>query len=412
MTPRSTVFGTQLLLAALAGLSMGVGASTLKESSLFSVVLLTGLAAVGEWLEVRLGPIGAITLRPAIALVALWIGNMGMLMFVGLVPAVLVRALGRRSSVARILVTAGRDALAFWVCYVVYLVAWHGLRGPLGPHAYSQIAAQALCGFSFWLVQIPMQALELQFTEGVRFLAILRHLTRRALPHALALTSLSVALGQFERAFGLIVAGFASVMVVEAYYPWKLIGQQNDVLLTSLQMMAQAVDLKDPYTSNHSQRVADYAVRIARAMGLPEEEVERIRIGGLMHDIGKIGISGKIIRKPGKLTSAEMDLMKQHAAVSARIIGPLEILGESARMVRHHHERWDGNGYPDGLKGNEIPVGSRIIFVADALDALVTDRPYRKGASKAEALRILRENSGTQFDPAVVRALERVFRTL
>jgi putative nucleotidyltransferase with HDIG domain len=282
----------------------------------------------------------------------------------------------------------------------------------IGFHPYRELTARVAGALGFWLVQIPTQAVELQLTEGVRFSAILQHLGRRALPHVLALTGLSVALGHFQQTFGLIVAGFASVMAVEVYYPWKLIGQQRGVLLTSLQMMAQAVDLKDPYTSNHSQRVAEYAARIARAMGLPEEEVERIRIGGLMHDIGKIGISGRIIRKPGKLTTAEMDLMKQHASLSASIIEPLEILGESALMVRHHHERWDGTGYPDGLKGNEIPTGSRIIFAADALDALMTDRPYRRGASKAEALRILRENSGTQFDPAVVSAVEQVFRTL
>jgi len=197
-------------------------------------------------------------------------------------------------------------------------------------------------------------------------------------------------------------------MLVEAYYPWKLLGEQGGVLLTSLQMMAQAVDLKDPYTSNHSQRVSRYAVRLARGMGLPEDEVERIRVGGLMHDIGKIGISGRIIRKPGKLTSEEQALMRRHSSVSAEIIEHLEILGESARMVRHHHENYDGTGYPDGLKGEEIPLGSRIIFVGDAFDALVTDRPYRKGASRDEALAVIQKHAGTQFDKTVVDTLQRI----
>jgi putative nucleotidyltransferase with HDIG domain len=201
-------------------------------------------------------------------------------------------------------------------------------------------------------------------------------------------------------------------MLVEAYYPWKLLGEQGGMLLTSLQMMAQAVDLKDPYTSNHSQRVSKYAVRLARTMGLSEEEVERIRIGALMHDIGKIGISGSIIRKPGKLSLEERIKMQRHSAVSADIIEPLEILGESAEMVRHHHENWDGTGYPAGLKGEEIPLGSRIILVADAFDALITDRPYRRAASRSEALDVIRKHAGTQFDPAVVRALEKVYSAL
>jgi putative nucleotidyltransferase with HDIG domain len=200
----------------------------------------------------------------------------------------------------------------------------------------------------------------------------------------------------------------AGVMLIEAYYPYKLIGEQRGILLTSLQMMAQAVDLKDPYTSNHSQRVSRYAVRLARAMGVPEQEVERIRIGGLMHDLGKIGVSGHIIRKPGKLTQDEQDKMREHSKVSADIITHLEILGESADMVRHHHENYDGTGYPDGLKGEAIPLGSRIIFVADAYDALVTDRPYRKGATREEALAVIRANAGTQFDASVVNTMERI----
>jgi putative nucleotidyltransferase with HDIG domain len=199
-----------------------------------------------------------------------------------------------------------------------------------------------------------------------------------------------------------------AVALIAPYYPWKLLGDQSGVLITSLQVMAQAVDLKDRYTSGHSQRVAEYATRIARAMGLPEDEVSRIRIGGLMHDIGKIGISGRIIRKPSKLSPEEKALMNRHSSVSADIIEHLEILGESAYIVRHHHEHRDGSGYPDGLKGEEIPLGSRIILVADAFDALTTDRPYREGAPFDKAIAVIRQNAGTQFDPAVVAALERV----
>jgi putative nucleotidyltransferase with HDIG domain len=234
----------------------------------------------------------------------------------------------------------------------------------------------------------------------------------RAWRHALVLTAVAVLIGYVNIGFGLILTSLTVVVLIEAYYPWKLLSEQEGVLITSVQMMAQAVDLKDPYTSNHSQRVSRYAVRLARSLGLPEEEVERIRVGALMHDIGKIGISGRIIRKPGKLTPEEQALMRQHSVVSANIIAPLEILGESAEMVRHHHEDWDGSGYPDGLARESIPLGSRIIFVADAYDALVTDRPYRKGATKAEALDVIRKHAGTQFAPDVARAFERISDTL
>jgi len=224
------------------------------------------------------------------------------------------------------------------------------------------------------------------------------------LAHGAAALSLSYVMSTL----GFWVGGLATIILVETYYPLKLLGEQRGVLLTSVQMMAQAVDLKDPYTSNHSQRVSKYAVRIARALDLDEAEVERIRVGGLLHDIGKIGISGRIIRKPGKLTEEERASMKKHSTISAEIIQQLTVLGESTPMVRHHHEHCDGSGYPDGLTRERIPIGSRIILVCDAYDALTTDRPYRKGASKADALAVIRANAGTQFDVEVFKALERI----
>ncbi len=187
---------------------------------------------------------------------------------------------------------------------------------------------------------------------------------------------------------------------------------RRDALLTNLENLAHALDLKDPYTAMHSQRVSWYAVRLVGAMSLPEDEVERIRIGGLMHDIGIIGVPDHIIHKPGKqFTPQEQAKMRQHAAVGAEIIKPLAILGV-AEMVRHHHENHDGSGYPDGLKGKEIPLGSRVIAVADAFDDLVTDRPCQKAVALEEALAVIREHAGTQFDWMVVDALERIANPL
>jgi putative nucleotidyltransferase with HDIG domain len=177
-------------------------------------------------------------------------------------------------------------------------------------------------------------------------------------------------------------------------------------------MIAHAIDLKDVYTGRHARDVADIAVRIARAMRLSEKDVRNIRVAGLLHDIGKIGISGGIIRKPGALTADEKSVMNRHPVIGAEIMQPVELLTEPARLVRHHHEHYDGSGYPDGLKGDSIPLGARIVFVADAFDAITTDRPYRRGRSQEEAFDILKEHAGKQFDPNVVAAFASVLNAV
>jgi HD-GYP domain-containing protein (c-di-GMP phosphodiesterase class II) len=141
---------------------------------------------------------------------------------------------------------------------------------------------------------------------------------------------------------------------------------------------------------------------------LPEPEVRKIKIAGMLHDIGKIGVDIKIIRKPSSLSPEEMAEMRRHPVIGAEIMRPVELLADASDVVRHHHEHFNGSGYPDGLRGEQIPLGSRVVLVADAFNAITTDRPYRKAKSKREALEILNKHAGTQFDPSVVAALEEV----
>jgi putative nucleotidyltransferase with HDIG domain len=168
--------------------------------------------------------------------------------------------------------------------------------------------------------------------------------------------------------------------------------------------LASALDARDRYTAGHSHRVSAMATATARFLGLPESEVESIRVGALLHDIGKIGVSDQILQKAGPLTTEEFDQIKQHPEIGKRILEPVRGFEEYLPIVELHHENWDGSGYPHGLRGEEVPVGARIVHVVDAYDAITTDRPYRPGMSHATAVGMLREFSGTQFDPAVVQA--------
>jgi diguanylate cyclase (GGDEF)-like protein/putative nucleotidyltransferase with HDIG domain len=167
--------------------------------------------------------------------------------------------------------------------------------------------------------------------------------------------------------------------------------------------LARAVDARDVYTGSHSQRVAELAARTARRLGLPEEDVELTRLAASLHDLGKLAIPEEILRKPGPLTEPERMVLERHPQIGFRM---LESLGVDpvAEWVLHHHERWDGSGYPDGLAGEQIPLGARIIFVADAYDAMTSERVYRRRVSPEEAIAELRHCAGTQFDPEIVQA--------
>lgn len=166
--------------------------------------------------------------------------------------------------------------------------------------------------------------------------------------------------------------------------------------------LAAAVEAKDPYTEGHLHRLVVYASRISRALGLSARAKQVNQVGALLHDIGKIGIPEAILSKPGKLTPDEFAIIKQHPEIGERICRPLRFGAEIGPIVRGHHERWDGGGYPDGLAGEAIPLGARIVAVADAFDAMTTDRPYRKALVLDRVSEVLRQGAGTQWDAAVV----------
>ena len=168
--------------------------------------------------------------------------------------------------------------------------------------------------------------------------------------------------------------------------------------------MAQALDARDAYTAGHSRRVSEYACAIGKAIGLSTHEIETIRVGALLHDLGKIGISDAVLQKPGKLTSEEETLIRRHPVIGRRILEKVHGMEPYLAMVELHHENWDGTGYPRGLKQEETPLHARIVKVADAYDAMTSDRPYRRGRSHAEALAVLRKIAGTETDVILVDA--------
>jgi len=176
----------------------------------------------------------------------------------------------------------------------------------------------------------------------------------------------------------------------------------------TLEALVNALEAKDPYLRGHSARVADLSANVATEMGLAEEEVERVRMAGRLHDLGKIGTRDAVVNKEGPLTAEQFEHVKQHVIIGAQILAPLAHLGDIVAMVKSHHERFDGTGYPDGLRGEEIPQGGRVIAAAEVYDALTTARPYQDKLTPEEAVERMADLSGTVLDPKVYEALLKI----
>lgn len=177
---------------------------------------------------------------------------------------------------------------------------------------------------------------------------------------------------------------------------------------STLRALSLALDVRDRETEGHAQRVARYMDLMARELRAPNVDVRTLRRGALLHDLGKIGIPDEILRKTGELDGSEWRVMKRHPAYGARILAGIPYLSGAAEIVRHHHEHFDGSGYPDGLAGEDIPLGARIFALADALDAMTSDRPYRRAMSLEDAISEIERCGGKQFDPVMVNAFLRI----
>ncbi|HPX00034.1 MAG TPA: HD-GYP domain-containing protein, partial [Sedimentibacter sp.] len=187
-----------------------------------------------------------------------------------------------------------------------------------------------------------------------------------------------------------------------ARYTFKLYLDMRKNYFDTLNVLVRAIEASDPYTSGHSMRVSAYAVAIANQVGLPQGKIDLIKSAALLHDIGKIGIDKSILNKNGKLEKEEFDKIKSHPEIGATIIADLSYLTNISDIIRHHHERNDGKGYPDGLSHEDIPLETSILTVADSFDAMTTDRPYRGALSLESALQEIKDNGGTQFNPDIV----------
>ena len=205
-------------------------------------------------------------------------------------------------------------------------------------------------------------------------------------------------------------AGFwaTCLMTLPLYAVWlaaERFAEMREGFISTIRALSHAIEARDTFTSGHSTRVSEVAISIGKIMKLPDEDIERLEWAGILHDVGKIGVPDAVLMKPGFLTEAERELIQEHPVIGALIVNPIRMLGTEVPIIRHHHERYDGKGYPEGLVGEEIPLLSRVMAVADSFDAMTSQRPYRMvPMTIQQAVDEIRKQAGAQFDPVVVEA--------
>lgn len=193
-----------------------------------------------------------------------------------------------------------------------------------------------------------------------------------------------------------------------ARYSFKLYMDMRRAYMDTILALTKTMEAKDPYTSGHEARVEEYSIKLAKALKLPEKKIEDIKTAALLHDIGKIGIDDSILRKPSTLTEIEYKEIQKHPIIGAEILKDIGFLKEISEIIKYHHERYDGTGYPEGKKGDEIPIESSILAIADVFDAMTSDRPYRNALTVKQALEEIKSNAGTQFNPEIANAFVKI----
>jgi putative nucleotidyltransferase with HDIG domain len=226
-----------------------------------------------------------------------------------------------------------------------------------------------------------------------------------------AITLLGNAEDSFANPHDMHLLRSLAALVAEAVSNAHMEERQRTTFLMTLETLAKSLEARDVYTRGHSQRVSDVSLMIGERMGLTAEALEELRVGTILHDIGKIGVPDSILNKPGKLTDEEFIFMKSHPVIGYEICSPLGLSEGVLMIIRNHHEKLDGSGYPDGLKGGELPLSLRIVCVADAFDAMSSRRPYRDVMATSRVLAELSAGAGVQFDPVVVEMLKEILPT-
>jgi len=418
MSKQARLFLFIVCMAGLATIVYGGLAWKISDLAKFAAYLLTAMLA--SRLKVALPEItGTISVNFLFILIGIAELSFSETLVLGC-AAILVQCLFTRRRgprIEQVLFNVASAAVAIWAAYFCY-------HAPLTHGLSSNSAFLLMISAAVYFVfnTLPVAAI-ISLTENKSLQKIWTDCYFWSLPYYLAGGAIAAFFGWINNRVGwqpTLLALPAMFIIYRSYrlYLGKLADEKNHVAemaalhMRTIEALALAIEAKDQTTHDHLERVRVYAVEVAKRLNLPPDEIEALRAAALLHDIGKLAVPEHIISKPGRLTPEEFEKMKIHPIVGAEILERVHFPYPVVPIVRSHHERWDGTGYPDGLKGEDIPIGARILSAVDCLDALATDRQYRKALQLDDAMQVVVDQGGTAYDPKVVSVLKASYREL
>ena len=366
------------------------------------LIFFLAISAFAEFIPVDLPTGGGISIGFPIDFVLILVYGPALAMLITALGALIAEIIEGKKSWYKVIFNTAEYALSAGVAGLVYQYT----GGIIGFQNFFKFAFPAtLCALTYCLVNSILVTIVISFAQDSKIRTVWRVNIKEMIPSYLAEAPMGFLMAIVYTEVGIIGILLFFLPLLLARRSFELYTKMRKVYLDTIRALAAAIDAKDPYTKGHSERVAETSVALAQELNLSGRDIENIEYTALLHDIGKIGIADNILGKDSSLTKEEFDKIKEHTVMGAKIIEPVDFLKNSYKAIYHHHERYNGKGYPDGIKSEDIPILARIIAVADAYDAMGSDRPYRKKLNHNKILRELKEQSEKQFDPEVVKAL-------
>ena len=364
-------------------------------------LFLIAISILAEFFPVSLPAGGEITITFPIDFMVIIVYGPAMAIIISLL-SVIGSFLGRsnKKNIEKTIFNASQFSISSGLAGIVYQYS----GGMIGTqNLISYIIPAVLCALTYCLVNSILVANVIALDSGMSLGNVYRMNIKEVLPSYLAEAPMGFIMAIIYVQIGILGILLFFFPLLLARQSFELYTRMRKIYLDTIRTLAATIDAKDPYTHGHSERVSQLAVQLAKKLDFAETEIEYLEYAAILHDIGKIGIEDRILGKKDRLTDEEYDKIKEHPVIGASIIGSIEFLQKCSQTVLHHHERYNGGGYPHGLKGEEIPRTARLLAVVDAYDAMNSDRPYRKKLSENDILKEIERESGKQFDPAIAR---------